>query len=216
MVLRIADRGLSDEFCVGEVGTWVSDLARKRGVRTRAFGVVESLIAAHDELFPCAVRWVKLCDAEAGSNDGTDLSEVDLGLLDGSVELGSDHGGSFEGGVGKEDGELVASNACEQIMFAEAALKAVGDCDEGIVAAVVAVGVVDLFQAVQIKDDGRDKEARTAASKDVLFCGDFDGAAVEESSEWVGRGLNLEIFTEMGGRHPDIRDDCGTLKAGGH
>ena len=152
----------------------------------RALGFVERFITVHEELLPGAGRRLELGDPEAGCDPGANLIEGDDGLTDDGLKLRGDGYGGLEGGIRQEDCELVAAYACEQIAWAKSVLEAGGDSDEGGIAGVVAEGVVDQLEAVEVEEDGGDRNAGAVAGKDLLSGCHFDGATVKESGERVG------------------------------
>jgi hypothetical protein len=83
-------------------------------------------------------------------------------LVEGGLQLASNGHGALDGGNGGEqDGELVAAQPGDSVDLAQAAAQAFADLDQQLIAVVVAKGVVDLLEAVQIQQQqgGRDQFA---------------------------------------------------------
>ena len=88
-------------------------------------------------------------DVEAGRRQIGRLAAESLGQLHRAVEVGA----------GQQDGELVAAQPRDQVAGPHAAGEQRGDLSQRLVAAGVAVAVVDLLEVVDVEEDDADDGA---------------------------------------------------------
>lgn len=114
----------------------------------------------------------------------------------------------------QEGAELLAAEACHQIVGAQHAFRGLGDGDEDLVAGIMAERVVDALEMVDIEHDDRERLLLAARASDLGA--DYFGqpAAIAEPGERVREGLPLEAIqlllervderTDLVGQAPDI------------
>ena len=100
--------------------------------------------------------------------------------------------------AGDDEGELVAADAEGEVFGAHAAAQALRDLPEQLVAHVVAVGVVDRLELVEVEVE--EGEGDALALLDVQDVGEV--ALVEQPREVVGVGGALELLAKA-----DVLDD---------
>ena len=97
---------------------------------------------------------------------------------------------------GEQDGELVATEAPEDVGLAQALLQRAGAGDDELVARGVAEAVVDRLEAVEVEHEQRALGAVAAAAGDVLGQGAVDAAAVEQAGERVVVGQVAQLVLQ--------------------
>ena len=78
-------------------------------------------------------------------------------MLDLDAELLSDEDGAFAVGVGEQDQELLAAEASGEVAGADRRADDASDERECLVAALVAVAVVDRLEVVEVEQDRRER-----------------------------------------------------------
>ena len=106
-----------------------------------------------------------------------------------SVELGQHHH------------ELLAAPARDQVVVAEGLLGGLGEQAQRTVAGLVAVGVVELLEPVEVRDDDREQAPGLHQLAKLLL----GGAPVDQSREAVRRGLELGLFERTDRPDPRAR-----------
>ena len=122
----------------------------------------------------------RVCDAEAGGEVGQagavgDLGQRLLDAIDGAQ-------GPLCRGAGEEEDELLAAEAGHDVLGAGRRVEGVGEGLEGAVAHLVAVGVVEALEVVDVRDDHSVAAPGGVELLDPLR----EGAPVEESGQLIG------------------------------
>jgi len=103
-----------------------------------------------------------------------------------------DAGGAGRVGVGQQDRELVATSTRQQVTGAQLGGEAGADLAQELVAHVVAEGIVDLFEAVQVNDQQGDGAVLAPPCQGGLQP-PVEQAAVAQAGEVVGEGLAVRL-----------------------
>ena len=105
-------------------------------------------------------------------------------------------------GVG-DQGELVAAQPGHQLIGAGVGPQAVADLREEEVAGVVAQGVVEVLEAVEVDDEERDRPAMALRRLQPLGELGGEGAAIDQAGERVGlRQAQRQFALGFQLRHP--------------
>ena len=110
-------------------------------------------------------------------------------------------------GVAQQDGELVAAEAGDHVGLADAVVQRAADGADDLVAGLVAAGVVDVLEAVEVEQEDRALAAVARGVGDVLGELLVEAAAVEELGQRVVVGQVLQLVLEalaLG----DVADDA--------
>ncbi len=94
----------------------------------------------------------------------------------------------------EDDEELLATVASEGIVTAQGRLHAAGGFAQDGIACLVAAGVVDLFETVEIGDQDGERLALAAAARELVLKGFEDRGAIVQSGEGIVGGLDAERF----------------------
>ncbi len=146
-------------------------------------------------------------DADAGA-DG-DLVAL-VGGAAGHVRHHAGRDAAGGGGVahlGEEDGELVAAEPCHQVRLADALLQRCGDLLQQGVAGVVAQGVVDGLEAVQVDIEHRQRLSVAPRQGDALVAVLGEEAPVRQARQGVVVGELMDLrFEPLARRDVTERD----------
>ncbi len=113
-------------------------------------------------------------------------------LLEDGPQLVGDGDGAVAGGdPGQQHGELVTAQPRDGVDLAERALEPLADVDEELVAVVVAEGVVDLFEPVQVDQQQRRREQLPVGRPDGLAGAVAQQGAVGQAGQPVVQRLAL-------------------------
>ena len=94
----------------------------------------------------------------------------------------------------QQGGELVAADPEQRVAAAQGAAERGGDRAEDLVAVLVAVGVVDALEAVEVDDDDRGLRAAVRPGEGLV-----EGRVVAEPGERVGGGALAQRAHQVGG-----------------
>ena len=90
-------------------------------------------------------------------------------LLEGGLQLVGDGHGTLAGGdLGQQHGELVAAEPGDGVDLAQRAAQPLADLNQELVAVVVAEGVVDLLEPVQVEQQQRSRDQFPVGLADCL------------------------------------------------
>ncbi len=182
------------------VGADVHRLGEERiAVPPRILGVVHGRIGVrHQFAFGGGIGGVHR-DAQAGGD--VQVMPIDLERLAhaGDDALGH-HGGIFGHIQLEHDDELIAAQPREGVLPAQQAAYALAYFDQQLVAELVAVGIVDGLEAVQVAEHHREAEVAAPGLFDGLVDAVLQQHAVGQLGEWiVQRGLQ-QLFVGLGQR----------------
>jgi hypothetical protein len=107
------------------------------------------------------------------------------------------------------DDELVAADAGHGVHVAGAAGKAARDLLEDAIAGLVAAGVVDVLEAVEVHEEHGEGTTLPAGHRDRVVDGLLEGVAVREAGERVGHGLRAQrggVTRALEGAEHDAHD----------
>ena len=110
---------------------------------------------------------------------------VRLDLLSARAQVLGHSGGRVAARVGEQGEELLAPEAAELVLRAQAVAQRAGDLDQGAVAGVVAVLIVDVLEAVEVDHRDRQLAAVAAGAADQPLEPGEDVAAVEQPGQRV-------------------------------
>jgi hypothetical protein len=167
--------------------------------------VVEAIIGDVDQLVGLlAVLWVG-GDAVVHANGDGKLKREKGFREDGSYTAAEGYG---LGGVGlrKKESEFIATDAEGGIGSAESFAESGGSSAKDIVAAWVAVLVVDFLEAVKVEDDEAERGTVAVGAVQFLFEGLGEEAAVIEAGERIGDGVALKFLEVV------VLDDDGNAE----
>ena len=129
-----------------------------------------------------------LGDADAGGN--AEVVAVDVeGLNEGGDDFGGnglDVGGAVD--FREADDKFVTAHAADDVAFAEAGAKAEGGSLEEAIAGVVAEGVVDVLEAVEVEHEDGDAALVAGGESDGLGDAVLEEGAIGEAGEAVVEG----------------------------
>ena len=111
-------------------------------------------------------------------------------------------------GVAQQDGELVAAEAGDHVGLADAVVQRAADRADDLVAGLVAAGVVDVLEAVEVEQEDRALAAVARGVGDVLGELLVEAATVEELRQRVVVGEVLQLVLEALALR-DVADDAG-------
>ena len=109
-------------------------------------------------------------------------------------------------GVAQQDGELVAAEAGDDVGLADAVMQRAADRADDLVAGLVAAGVVDVLEAVEVEQEDRALAAVAGGVGDELGELLVEAAAVEELGQRVVVGQVLQLVLEALALR-DVADD---------
>jgi len=151
-------------------------------------GGIEIVVGAVDGAQDVRVFRVRRGDAQAGGEieHTARMGDRDFGER-GANLLGHQHG-VFDRRLGQDDGELLAAHAAEHVGAAQVLQAGAGQRPDHLVADGVAVGVVDILEAVDVEHD--DAEVRVVAPVAFQFrlAEGEETAPVVAAGEGVGAG----------------------------
>ena len=124
------------------------------------------------------------CSAEKGATPTLAVTAL-AGRTEPVGDLPGDDRGLVERLARQDHRELVAAQTGEHIGLPQAGAQLVGDPDEQLVAGVVAQGVVDRLEAVEVEDQQRAGGAVAAALGDLGLHRGRESAAVQQAGERV-------------------------------
>jgi hypothetical protein len=96
-------------------------------------------------------------------------------------------------GIGEQEGELVASDACSGIDGAHLGAQQPCDLDERPVTSLVAKLVVDLLEAIEVGDEQRERASSALVLRQLAGVGRREPTAIGESGEGIGAGVSAEL-----------------------
>src|SRR5439155_26837828 len=120
----------------------------------------------------------------------------DGGGGDGAQEFGELVGAGVVGGDGDE--ELLPAVAAEQVVVAQHAAQPVGDLFDDVVAGLVAAGVVDDLEMVNVDHDDGQVAASGVGAGEALLGGFEDAAAVGDAGQRVQGGQLPHLVEQHG------------------
>ncbi len=128
-------------------------------------------------------------DADGGGNE--ELTAVDFdGMGKRAQETPRDADGIlFIGEVRQDDGEFVAAHPAKRVIFAQTGFEPLADGAEEAVAGVVAEGVIDELEAVEVDEHEADIAMLAARDGNRLVKTVFEKGAVGQSGERIMAGL---------------------------
>jgi hypothetical protein len=97
-------------------------------------------------------------------------------------------------GLRKKESEFIATDAEGRVGSAESFAESGGSSAEDVVAAGMAVLVVDFLEAVKIEDDQAERGTVAVGAVQFLFEGLGEETAVIEAGERIGDGVALKFF----------------------
>ncbi len=109
-------------------------------------------------------------------------------------------------GVAQQHGELVAAEAGDDVRLADRVVQRTADRADDLVAGLVAAGVVDVLEAVEVEQVERALAAVARGVGDELGQLLVEAAAVEEAGQRVVVGEVLELVLEALALR-DVADD---------
>src|SRR5207237_2225529 len=118
--------------------------------------------------------------------------------------LGDDDGRRGRGGW-EQNNELVASVACYQVFAAHRVGERVCDFAQEGIARQVTVGVVDMFELVDVQEDDGEGALATPGGFDLLFDSLQQETPVDQPGEGVMGSLTLQAVVEL--RHLEARGE---------
>ena len=168
-------------------------------------GSVDGIARVTDQVERTGMTVETDSDADARADTARDPIELDRFADAGNESLGELDGVAHRRDAFGDDEELVTAEAGEQIAGANGALHPVGADAQDPVADVMAVGVVDAFETIEI-DEQHDHGVAVAMGSaerhlESLEC----GLAVREPGEQVVVGLVRESFLELFARLPRVQ-----------
>lgn len=179
------------------------ELQNGYAVAALLLGEVERPVAATKDLKPRGVGGEHGGDAEAGG-------EVDLlaEMLDGEAgeteaEILGDLGGAGVGGIGQDGNELFAAQAGNVVDVTEIVAKAACGTVQNCISPIVAMGIVDGFEAVEVEDDQGESGAPAAGDVDGFGADLLERAAIEQAGKRVSLRLPFELKLELRHGEPD-------------
>ena len=110
-------------------------------------------------------------------------------------------------GVAQQHGELVAAEAGHDVRLADAVVQRAADRADDLVAGLVAAGVVDVLEAVEVEQEERALAAVAGGVGDELGQLLVEAAAVEQLGQRVVVGEVLELVLEALALR-DVADDA--------
>ena len=149
------------------------------------FGLIHGGIHALEQQFSVDGVVGKGADADADGDGDRDLSDR-YGDGEGSDELGCDAfrlAGAVE--IVEENDELVSSHASDAVGFADGGCDAFGGGAEDVIAGVVAGGIVDVFEVVEVQHEERDALVETLDAVECDLQAIVEQGAGGESGEGV-------------------------------
>jgi hypothetical protein len=160
------------------------------GVAPGGFGFVHGQVCALEQFVHALAFGAKEGQADAGGAVVLLAGQFE-GLVQRHEEFARDGFGLAAGGLGilvqafEQDDEFVAAKACNGVAFAHAGREAGGDLDQELVAHVVAQGVVEVFEVVQVDEQQRAVLARALAAEQQALQAVQQQAAVGQGREGV-------------------------------
>ena len=150
---------------------WPAGLHVSRGEITAATGFYA--VERHVGVFPerAGVAAVKGGAGDADAYAGLERSKVgDEKRRDESIDnaFGDDRGFGGVIEIGQNDGEFVPADTCDGVDLAELLVSAVREELEGTIADLVAVGVVDRFELVEVEEEVSDGRAMAGSVDERL------------------------------------------------
>jgi hypothetical protein len=180
-----------------------SVLEESYAVPSLLFSDVEGTVAAAQDLEPSGIGGEQSGDAEAGGEANLLALVLDGEAGETVAKIFGDLGGVVVGGAGQDGNELFTAEAGDMVDVAEIVAEAARGVVQGDVTAVVAVFIIDGFEAVEVEDDERECGVVTACTLDGCGADLLEGTAVEQTGERVGLGLGFEFKLELRHGEPD-------------
>ena len=144
--------------------------------------------------------------AEAGGDDGGAAGEED-GALEGALDgVDAVADGAVVGEGGGEEDELVSADAGEGVGGVEGLAEVVGDLAEDLVAGVVAEGVVDFLEAVEVEQEEGERAVGAAGALEAWVRRSSKRRRLGEAGELVVEGEPLvagDLLLEHDEDHAD-------------
>ena len=130
-------------------------------------------------------------DADAGAELQAHAGDVEV-LGDGAPDGGRDgDAGGRRLDRAQEDRELVAAEARDGVVLAQQAREALADLAQHLVAVVVAEGVVDLLEAIEVEQHHRDAGPGAPGARDRVLGARAEEDAVGQTGQRVVQGEAL-------------------------
>ncbi len=173
--------------------SWGNFVFEGDAVAAVGFALVHALVGAVEAFFGGFFGAGEYAADGDGDGDGFALV-LEAAFFDEAAAAFGDAGEHVFGDVGQDDDEFFAAPTSHEVEGAQAVVEGLGDHAEHVVADGVAVGVVDVFEVVDV--DKQHAEAPVVAAE--FFEGVVEGhegvAAVADAGEGAEQGHFFEFF----------------------
>ena len=174
-------------------------------------GLILAIVDVGEQFVAGCRKGFKGCGADAEGDIAVELAHGggEFGLDAGDGELAT-----LAIGGGHDDREFVASDACDDIGGAGAALQHAGDGAEDGVALGVPEAVVDLLEVVAVDERGGDGFVLALCGGDDAFGLQAEIAVIGEAGQAIGASMASVLADEIAEArrdfgHEDVGDDAG-------
>ncbi|CAI8916064.1 hypothetical protein EMIT0P44_400003 [Pseudomonas sp. IT-P44] len=179
---------------------WRESARHRQAVASFALGHIKRAVGPTQQaLGRFAGQQGRTAEAD-GQLDQVAISRKILGLRRESQAL-ADHGGGFPAGVGQQNQKLLATKAEHHVHVAQLAFDRGGDSLKHVIASAVAMGVVDLFEMVDVQHQQRQGLQVPTRHVDFPLQRLVHGNAVAGVRERVAQGALSGGAVEQGVAH---------------